>query len=81
MVGSLGWKSFMQNGIESIAFKCGDEYGVLQRSRKFGGTGGTGSTWKTDKVRTYLHIYIYIYMYCYYSVTLIMHFFFCETRN
>ena len=27
------------NGIESITFKCGDEYGVLQHSRKFGGTG------------------------------------------
>ena len=41
------------NGIESITFKCGDEHGVLQHSRKFGGTGGT---WKTDKVRTYICI-------------------------
>ena len=50
MVGSLGWKSFMQNGIESIAFKCGDEYGVLQHSKKVGGKGGN----KTDKVHIYM---------------------------
>ena len=41
------------NGIASITFKCGNEYGVLQHSRKFG---GTGAGWKTDKVRTYIYI-------------------------
>ena len=37
--GIIGMEIVHANGIESIAFKCGDEYGVLQHSRKFGGTG------------------------------------------
>ncbi|KAM3749711.1 hypothetical protein ACB098_05G208000 [Castanea mollissima] len=32
--------------IDSITFKCGDEYGVLQHSKKVGGKGGN----KTDKI-------------------------------
>ena len=62
--GIIGMEIVHANGIASITFKCGDEYGVLQHSRKFG---GTGAGWKTDKVRTYI--------YWYYSVTLIMHYF------
>ena len=62
--GIIGMEIVHANGIASITFKCGNEYGVLQHSRKFG---GTGAGWKTDKVRTYI--------YWYYSVTLIMHYF------
>ena len=36
--------------IDSISFKCGDEYGVLQHSKKVGGKGGN----KTDKVHIYM---------------------------
>ncbi|KAM3749713.1 hypothetical protein ACB098_05G208100 [Castanea mollissima] len=45
--GIIGMEIVHLNGIASITFKCGDEYGVLQHSRKFG---GTGEGWKTDKI-------------------------------
>ncbi|KAL4629028.1 hypothetical protein ACB092_05G279500 [Castanea dentata] len=45
--GIIGMEIVHANGIASITFKCGDEYGVLQHSRKFG---GTGEGWKTDKI-------------------------------
>ena len=56
--GIIGMEIVHANGIASITFKCGNEYGVLQHSRKFGGNGGAG--WKTDKVRTYIYIYILV---------------------
>ena len=52
--GIIGMEIVHGSGIGSITFKSGDEYGVLQHSRKFGGTGGS---WKTDKVRTYIYWY------------------------
>ena len=63
--GIIGMKIIHGDTIDSITFKCGDEYGILQHSKMVVGSGGS----KTNEV----HIY------CYYSVTLIMHF--CETRN
>ena len=41
---------FHGGAIDSISFKCGDEYGVLQHSKKVGGKGGN----KTDKVHIYM---------------------------
>lgn len=54
--GIIGMEIIHANGIAGITFKSGDEYGVLQRTRKYGGSGGTG--WKTDEVRTYIYIFV-----------------------
>ena len=76
-IGGNHW-SFVQNkggiiemeihhgdAIDSISFKCGDEYGVHQQSMKVGGNGG--------------HITKKVHICWYYSVSLIKHF--CESRN
>nr|XP_023900095.1 agglutinin-like [Quercus suber]POE51083.1 agglutinin [Quercus suber] len=44
--GIIGMEIVHGSGIDSISFKCGDEYGVLRHSRKVGGTGGA----KTDNI-------------------------------
>ncbi|KAL0012775.1 hypothetical protein SO802_007883 [Lithocarpus litseifolius] len=44
--GIIGMKIVHGDVIDSITFKCGDEYGILQHSKKVGGNGGS----KTNEI-------------------------------